>query len=142
METKEVRLPWLRWIVIIFVLFEGVWMLCDGSRALVVGDYVTPSSGQYAGQLGPWSKLLQAAGIEPRSTAMKSIYAGYGFIALVTALCFAFSLRWTQWGMPLVAILGLWYLPWGTVINSLVLIVLFVFRNGVETPPMRNARHE
>jgi hypothetical protein len=42
----------------------------DGSRALIVGDYVTPKSGAYAGQLGPWAKLVAAVGIEPRSTVM------------------------------------------------------------------------
>jgi hypothetical protein len=117
-------------------------MLLDGTRALVVGDYVTSSSGQYARQLGAWSKLVQAAGIEPRSTVMKSIYAGYGFMALALAICSAFRLPWAWWGMVVAAVLGLWYLPVGTVINSLVLIVLFVFRNGVKTPPMRNGRLE
>jgi len=34
---------------------EAGWMLFDGSRALIVGDYVTAKSGPYAGQLGPWT---------------------------------------------------------------------------------------
>ena len=34
--------------------------------ALIAGDYVTPSKGQYAGQLGPWARLVSAVGLEPR----------------------------------------------------------------------------
>lgn len=57
-------------------LFEAGWMAFDGVRALATGDYVTPSSGPYAGQLGPWSQVVSAVGIPPRSTAMKAIFAG------------------------------------------------------------------
>ena len=34
--------------------------------ALVKGDYVTPKSGPYAGQLGPWSNVVSAS--NPRAT--------------------------------------------------------------------------
>ncbi len=47
---------------------EAGWMMFDGMRALIVGDYVTPKKGPYAGQLGPWSKLVSAIGLAPRST--------------------------------------------------------------------------
>jgi hypothetical protein len=69
---------WTAWIVAALVILNGGWMAFDGARALVVGDYVTPKTGQYAGQLGPWAKLIQAIGIEPRSTLMKSIFFIYG----------------------------------------------------------------
>ena len=32
---------------------EAGWMVFDGTRALVVGDYVTPSSEEHAGEPGP-----------------------------------------------------------------------------------------
>ena len=40
----------LAWIIVALGLMQGGWLAFDGSRALIVGDYVTPSSGQYAGQ--------------------------------------------------------------------------------------------
>jgi hypothetical protein len=121
-------MAWLRWTIIALMALEGGWMLFDGARALILGDYVTPSSGPYAGQLGPWSNLARAIGIEPRSTLMKSIYAGQGLLALGTAVCFALRLPWAGWGMVAVAILGSWYLPIGTVIDVVVLLLLFLSR--------------
>jgi hypothetical protein len=58
----------LRWAVVVLAVLEAGWMVFDGARALVVGDYVTPSSGEYAGKLGPWAGLASALGVEPRST--------------------------------------------------------------------------
>ncbi len=55
---------WLGWVVAALALIEGGWLAFDGGRALIVGDYVTPSSGPSAGQLGPWSKVVSALGID------------------------------------------------------------------------------
>ena len=55
---------WTGWVVVLFAFLEGGWFAFDGGHALVTGDYVTPSSGQYADQLGPWSKLVAGLGIE------------------------------------------------------------------------------
>jgi hypothetical protein len=99
-------------------------MLFDGTRALIVGDYVTPATGEYAGQLGPWSKVVQAAGIEPRSALMKSIFVLYGLAALAMALCFALGYPGARTGMLVMAVLGLWYLPFGTVSDVIILAIL------------------
>src|SRR5574342_1422353 len=103
----------MNWIVVVLVMLTAGWMLFDGIRALIVGDYVTPRTGQYAGQLGPWSNLVKAIGIEPRSTLMKSIFVAYGLIALAVALCFAFGLSWSRGAMIIACISGLWFLPVG-----------------------------
>ncbi len=42
---------------------EAGYMAFDGSRALLVGTYITPQSGPFAGQLGPWSSLVANLGI-------------------------------------------------------------------------------
>jgi hypothetical protein len=74
---------------------------------------------------------VKAAGIEPRSTLMKSIYTGHGLFALVMTICFAYRLPRTWWGMVAAAILGLWYLPIGTAVDVLVLVLLLFFRSSV-----------
>jgi hypothetical protein len=66
MEHKP--LPVLAWIVTALAVLAGGWMAFDGARALIVGDYVTPQEGEYAGELGPWAALLESVGLEPRST--------------------------------------------------------------------------
>jgi hypothetical protein len=107
-------------------MLNAGWMTFDGARALTVGDYVTPQTGEYAGQLGPWSKLVQIIGIEPRSTLMKLIFVGYGVASIVIAICFALKISWAWWGMLIIAVLGLWYLPIGTVVNIIVLVFLLL----------------
>jgi len=117
-------MDWKNWIIVILVVFTAGWMLFDGSRALIVGDYITPKTGEYAGQLGPWSNLVQAIGIEPRSTLMKSIFVAYGSIALAIVVCFALGQSWGRPALIVACILGLWFLPFGTIANIIVLILL------------------
>lgn len=121
-------MDWKHWLVLGLVVFSAGWMLFDGMRAFIVGDYVTPATGEYAGQLGPWSNLVNALGIEPRSTLMKSIFVIYGFIALVAAVSFALKFSWARGALIIVCLLGLWYLPFGTVANVIALILLFTMR--------------
>lgn len=121
---------WTGWIVIALAVLNAGWMVFDGTRALTVGDYVTPQTGEYAGQLGPWSNVVRSVGLEPRSTQMKLIFVSYGTVMLVIAVCFALKLSWAWWAMIIAALLGLWYLPVGTIVNVIVLILLFL-------PPLR-----
>lgn len=123
---------WLGWVVLVLAFIEGGWLAFDGARALLVGDYVTPRSGRYAGQLGPWSSLVAAAGIDPRSTLMKTIHLVLGTGWLVVMVCFVLRLPWAWMGMLLCAVLGLWYLPFGTLVSlvQIVLLMLPVLRDG------------
>ena len=110
----DTTLHWTAWVVVALVLLNGGWMAFDGERALIVGDYVTPRTGRLAGTLGPWSKVVAAAGIGPRSTLMKSVFLFYGltYLVLSAALVLGASLAW--WGVLVLAVLGLWYIPFGT----------------------------
>lgn len=110
------------------VLFTAGWMLFDGSRALIAGDYVTPAEGEYAGQLGPWANLVQRLGIEPRSTFMKSVFVVYGLLALATLGCYWAGYSWAGSALMLVCFLGLWYLPFGTIANLIVFFLMMVRR--------------
>jgi hypothetical protein len=113
----------LHWLIIVVALQQAGFMAFDGTRALIVGDYVTPKTGEHAGQLGPWKHVIRAVGIEPRSTLMKSIFAVYGFMWLIIIVCFIFKLHWSWAAMLIAAIGALWYLPFGT-LSSVIQIVL------------------
>jgi hypothetical protein len=91
--------PVLKAALILCVLLEGGWMAFDGGRALVVGDHVTPKAGQYAGQLGPWAKVVRALEIRPRGALMKGIFLVYGVLWLLVAAAFLFGVSWSWWGM-------------------------------------------
>ncbi len=121
---------WLAWIVVFLAFLEGGWLAFDGSRALVAGDYVTPRTGRFAGQLGPWSRVVSAVGIEPRSTLMKSIHVAIGVPWLVVTGAFALGYGRAWWGMLLFAAAGLWYLPFGTLLSVVQIVLLLL-------PPLR-----
>ena len=116
----------LTWVVVVLGLMQGGWLVFDGSRALIVGDYVTPSSGQYAGQLGPWATVVSAAGIEPRSTLMKSVHLGLGALWIVMTGGFMLRMPWAWPGMLVCAVLTLWYLPFGTLFSVIEIVLLLM----------------
>jgi hypothetical protein len=137
MHLKEIT---MKWIIVILIILSAGWMFADGLRALLLGDYVTPASGEYAGQLGPWADVLQAAGLEPRSTVIKSIFVLYGVTSLIAVAAFATDQSWGRNFLIVMAVLGLWYLPIGTGTNMIALILLFLFRrNHAQTSTIRDA---
>jgi hypothetical protein len=118
----------LRIALVLLAILPGVWMAFDGARALITGDYVTPRSGPYAGQLGPWARLVQAVGIPPRSTLMKAVFVLLGLAWLVSAFMFATRQARGHRYLAATAIASLWYLPVGTAIAAAELGGLAVLR--------------
>jgi hypothetical protein len=114
--------------VLALTLLEAGWMTFDGTRALVIGDYVTPRTGAHTGQLGPWQYAASAVGIAPRSTAMKLIFIIYGVSWLIVAVAFARGASWGWMAMVVAAIASLWYFPIGTLCSVLQLALLFSIR--------------
>jgi hypothetical protein len=121
----------LRWIICALALLQGAWLAADGYRALVVGDYVTPSSGARAGQLGPWTHIVSAVGLEPRGTFIKSLHAALGLAWLIALIFFVVRPTFGWWALFGCAVGTLWYLPIGTIVGVIVIALLFA-------TPLRN----
>ena len=113
----------LKWIIVVLTVLNAGYMVVDGVRAIITGSYITPSSGEHAGQLGPWTRLVEAVGIESTSTLMKLVFIGYGATWLVVLGFFLAGARWAPVSMLALAICSLWYLWMGT-INSMVQIIV------------------
>ena len=118
----------LRSCIVVLALGPGVFMTFDGLRALLVGDYLTPTSGPYAGQLGPWSDVVSAVGIAPRSSPMKVLFVLFGVAWLWAIAGFLRRRPWSTRALAIVAVATLWYLPVGTLMSTLVLIGLALLR--------------
>jgi len=121
----------MSWVVASLLAVVGPWMTFDGSRALIVGDYVTPSRGDYAGELGPWSRVVEAVGIPARSLGMKLAFIVTGLIHLTAAASLVFgSGSPAHWVVVLAAVAGLWFLPFGTIADGVALgiVVLISLR--------------
>ena len=117
-------LPWQGWVVLGLILINGGFMAYDGGRAILVGDYITPKKGPRAGMLGPWSVLVQAVGIPPRSIGMKAVFLVYGLAYTASGVALLAGVEGATMGVAILAVLGLWYLPFGTLINLIVLALL------------------
>jgi hypothetical protein len=122
----------LKLLVTLLVLSEAGYMLFDGLHALITGDYVRPTSGAYAGQLGPWAGLVASVGIDPLSLGMKLVFVVYGAVWFGGLIGFVRGERWGWRAMAAGATGSSWYLLVGTIHSVLILLLLF-------TPPVRRA---
>ena len=118
----------LKWIVLALALFQGGWLTFDGSRALIVGDYVTPAAGPRAGQLGPWSRVVLALGFEPRSTFIKCLHLFLGIAWLIAMIVLLAQPVKGWWVVLCCAMATLWYLPIGTVVGIIVIVLLLTMQ--------------
>ncbi len=125
-------MSFLKWGVVVLGALQGGYMLLDGARALVVGSYITPGSGEHAGELGPWARLVAAVGIPPESTGMKAAFVVLGLLWLVVTVGIATAAPWSWPAGLILAVATLWYLVPGTLISVAVALLLL-------TPALRRA---
>ena len=119
-------MAWARWMAVVLCAVQGGYMLFDGVRAFVVGSYLTPSSGEHAGELGPWARVVRAVGIPPESSGMKAAFVVLGAAYLVASAAWAAGAGWAR-GLALVlAVSTLWYLVPGTMISVAVLVLVLL----------------
>ena len=130
---------WKTWLSLLLIASSASWMVFDGTRAMIVGDYVTPQTGEYAGQLGPWANLVQAIGLDPRSIEMKLIFVIQGITTLTIVVCYLMNKPWARRALLAAMLLGLWYLPIGTLINLMALILLLLTRSQAMPARPRHA---
>ncbi len=118
----------IKWVIVVFALINAGFMTFDGARALIIGDYLRPSSGEHAGQLGPWAKLVKLIGIDPESTLMKSVFLILGIVSLFITICFILDYSWAWKAMLIINICTLWNLIIGTASNIIQIILLIILR--------------
>lgn len=119
----------LKWLIIIFAVFNSGYMLYDGTRALITGDYIRPKTGEYAGQLGPWNVLAKKIGIDPVSAPMKLIFVLFGVAGLVIAISFALGAPWSWKALLIYNICSAWNLFFGTASSVLQIILLVILKS-------------
>lgn len=87
-------------------------MLADGIYASQTGSYI--GSG-----IGPWSMIVGALGVHPRSYFMFDMFMIYGLCWLSAV---AFYLAKRQAALAVISALTLWYLPIGTIFSIIILL--------------------
>lgn len=119
-----------KWIIVLLAMLNFGFMAFDGTRAFVKGDYIRPTSGDYAGRLGPWSGLVASIGIDPESGLMKGIFVVLGVVGLICTLAFATSATWSLNALLIMNVCSLWYLMPGTISSLIQIALLFYIRKS------------
>ena len=104
------------------------YMLFDGSRALITGDYIRPKTGEYAGKLGPWTTIVEKAGIDPMSTAMKSVFVVFGLAGIFFSGAYALNFDWAFRALLILNICSLWYWVFGAISSIIQLLLMFLWK--------------
>lgn len=108
-------------IVSIIALITGGWMIFDGVHVLSTGKYFGPE------KPGLWSDVISYVGGDPFRLGFPFI--AFGVLWLLFLAAMLLHQQWGWYGALLIAILTLWYLPVGTALSVMYIVLLFVFRS-------------
>ena len=108
-------------LVIVLSLLNGGWMLLDGIFVLIRGKYIGPP------KPGPWAGLFYKLQVDVFKLGPLFILFGATWLLFMAGLWMGQAWAW-KLGI-VISILSLWYLPVGTVISIIVLIVLFTAKS-------------
>ncbi|MCU0434598.1 MAG: hypothetical protein MUC87_14180 [Bacteroidia bacterium] len=108
-------------IILIFSLLNGGYMLADGIYVLLRGKYIGPP------EPGPWAILFRKLNINVFQ--LGPLFIVFGLCWLVFLAAFVFKLPWAWPAGIIAAVATLWYLPVGTLLSAVVLIIL-LFRKS------------
>jgi hypothetical protein len=107
-------------IIAVLSLLNGGFMLADGIHVLLKGKYIGPP------KPGPWAMLFEKLHINV--FRLGPLFIAFGLVWLVFFFSFLTKQSWTYSLGIVVAFLTLWYLPVGTLISLIVLVLLLTMR--------------
>jgi len=113
----------MKFVVVGLSLINGLWMLLDGVHVMMNGKYLGPE------KPGPWAPLVGVTGVDVFK--LGPMFIGYGAAWLVFVAGLLAGSSWAYLSGIIVALLTLWYLPFGTLISLIVLAALIFFRQRV-----------
>ena len=108
----------------LIALLVGGWMIFNGIHVLTTGKYFGPE------KPGPWSGLVAAIGLDPFRLGVPFIALGVLWLLFLVAMLLHQS--WARYAALLTAILTLWFLPVGTILSLLYIVLLLVFRSKLQ----------
>jgi hypothetical protein len=109
-----------RILLAIVGVLAGGWMLFDGVHVMLRGKYFGPD------KPGPWSAIFRVVGVDP--FRLGPLFVAMGVMWLTFLIAVQSGLRWGWWGALIVAAASLWYVPLGTALSALYIVLLLVIR--------------
>jgi hypothetical protein len=107
---------------LILAFINGAFMLIDGMYVMLKGKYIGPE------KPGPWASLFSFAGIDVFKLGPMFVLFGFAWLAFVFGLWT--DATWAKTFGMVLAVLTIWYLPFGTLISLIVLVLLAFFLKG------------
>lgn len=101
----------------LLALVVGGWQVADGIHVLRNGTYLGPPTP------GPWRHVVAAAGLDPFAIGPVFVALGGAWL-LSTAWLLLAGGGAAWWACVAVAVLTLWYLPVGTALSLVTLVLL------------------
>jgi hypothetical protein len=102
-------------------LVQGSYMLFDGIHKMRTGTY-------FGKRIGPWSHVVSAVGISADS--MGPVFVILGVLWIVALIVFQLGFAWSRSMLAILAIITLAYIPFGTLLSSLALLMLALTPRG------------
>lgn len=109
----------MKYLIIGLSSINGLWMLIDGVYVLMNGKYIGPE------KPGPWASLIGFTGVDVFK--LGPVFFLFGLAWLIFAGAVWADASWSRVFGIVLSVLTLWYLPFGTLISIIVLLLLFLF---------------
>ncbi len=111
------RAPLTIWLYLALTWVLGWWLLYDGLRQRLWGDYT-----RIDGRLGPWADLVRAVGEDPQHMAF--VFIALGGALLGASFGVIMGRRWGYVTALVLSALALLYIGFGTPIALICLLLL------------------
>ena len=114
----------MKLLTLLLALLNGGYMLADGIHVLAKGKYIGPE------RPGPWAALFSR--LEVNVFKLGPLFVVFGILWLTFAIGLWTQQAWSYWFGIAVSVLTLWYVPFGTLISLMTLIVLLSSKQTLE----------
>ena len=107
-------------LIVVLGLINGGYMLLDGIFVMIKGKYIGPE------KPGPWANLFYKFNIDVFK--LGPLFIIFGIVWMAFLFGFLSNQSWAYMLGLVISVLTLWYLPVGTFLSIVVLILLLVFK--------------
>lgn len=112
-------------LITILGLLNGGYMLLDGIYVILKGKYIGPE------KPGLWANLFYKMNVDVFK--LGPLFIVFGLLWLIWVYGLLTTQSWAYVFGLAIAFLSLWYLPVGTFLSAVVIIILLVFKQRLFT---------
>jgi len=109
----------MRTLILIIIFIMGSWMIADGIHVILYGSYIGPE------KPGPWADLVYMFGFDP--TRFGLIFLALGIDWVIGGAGILLDRRWGYYLTLIMALLSLWYIPFGTVLSIAIIMITWFY---------------